>query len=148
MRSERVQWFRVGGAMTRSISIRRGTLTAALFVIAGCDEPGGIACTASFAIYTIVVTDRSGAPVDGVDLAVTLVRTGEQLEPTAVGGPYPVGTYPLVDDAATTKLRPMGDEVRAVATKGTASVQADFVFAVPGGCHVHKVSGPDTVALP
>ncbi|HET8622253.1 MAG TPA: hypothetical protein VFM14_01695 [Gemmatimonadales bacterium] len=63
-------------------------------------------------------------------------------------GPYPEGTYPLIDDGATTKLRPAGDEVRAVATKGSLVVQADFGFDGPGGCHVHKVSGPDTVALP
>ena len=63
-------------------------------------------------------------------------------------GPYPEGTDPLIDDGATTKLRPAGDEVRAVATKGSSAVQADLVFEVPGGWHVHKVSGPDTVALP
>ena len=95
----------------------------------------------------LVITDDAGAPADDVDLAVTLVRTGERLD-RAWLGPHPDGTYLLIDDGATTKLRASGDQVRAVATKGAAVAQADFVIDVPGGCHVHKVSGADTVALP
>lgn len=133
--------------MTRSIPALRAAASAALFTLFGCQDSGGVACTAQFVAYALVITDNAGAPAGGVDLTVTLVRTGERLEPAPVG-PHPDGTYPLLDDGATNKLRVTGDQVRAVGTKGPATVQADFLFDVPGGCHVHKVSGPDTVALP
>jgi hypothetical protein len=118
-----------------------------LILLSGCSDPAGGACTASFVGYTLVVTDQSGAPAGQANVSVTLERTGEHLESSPLG-PYPTGTYPLIDDGAIGKLLPSGEAVRAVASKGSVSVQADFVFDVPGGCHVHKVSGPDTVALP
>jgi hypothetical protein len=40
-----------------------------------------------------------------------------------------------------------GDAVLASVSKGALSVTADYVFSVAGGCHVSKVSGPDTVTL-
>jgi hypothetical protein len=123
------------------------TAMATLLALLGCDEPGGVACTAEFRAITLVITDNAGAPADSVNLAVTLVRTGERLDHAPLG-PHPEGTYPLIDDGATTKLRASGDQVQAVATKGAAVAQADFVIAVPGGCHVDKLSGPDTLTLP
>jgi hypothetical protein len=113
----------------------------------GCDDPGGVGCTAELRAIPLVITDKAGAPADSVDFTVRLVRTAEVLNHTAPG-PNPTGTYLLVDDAATTKLQPTGDQVRAVAIRGSAVAQADFLIGVPGGCHVKKVSGPDTLALP
>jgi hypothetical protein len=97
--------------------------------------------------YALNVLEPSGAPASSVDPVVTLERTGERVQ-SRPWAPYPAGTYPLIDDGSTNKLLPGGDAVSAVATKGSASVHADFVFGVPGGCHVHRVSGPDTVSLP
>ena len=116
-------------------------------VVSSCNEPNGVACTTELRAIPLDITTSAGAPADSVDLAVALVRTGEILEhvpPTH----HPEGAYVLIDDDARTKLRPTGDQVRAVATKEAARTQADFLIDVPGGCHVQKVSGPDTIALP
>ena len=53
----------------------------------------------------------------------------------------------LVDDGSTHLIRRSGDAVQARISKGAQSVTADYVFAVADGCHVSKVSGPDTVSL-
>ena len=120
---------------------------ATLLALASCDEPGGVACTAEFRMIGLVITDKAGAPADSVDLAVTLVRTGELLTHTPPG-PNPEGRYVVIDDGAGSKLRPSGDQLRAVATKGAADAQVDLLIDVPNGCHVHKLAGPDTLALP
>jgi hypothetical protein len=121
-------------------------LTAFVGLLA-CDDPGGVGCTAEFRMIRLVITDKAGSPADSVDFTVRLVRTGEVLNHTTPG-PNPTGTYLLIDDGATTKLQPTGEQVRAVAIRGPAAAQADFLIGVPGGCHVQKVSGPDTLALP
>ena len=139
--------------LPRKATDRRTSRTAllaaatAVLGLAACAEPPTTVCTALFAGYSLVITDKAGTPVDGVNLAVTLVRTGQRLSPQSAGLPS-TGTYPLINDGVRDQLEPSGDQIHAVGTKGPATVQADFIFDVPGGCHVHKVSGPDTLALP
>ena len=127
--------------------VRFGGL-AMLLVVAGCGDAGMSpgACTASFAMIVVTVVDATGQPIPDASVTATLVRTGQVLVPTTLMLPVP-GTYVLVDDGSTHLLRRSGDAVLARVTKGPASVSADYVMAVEGGCHVSKLSGPDSVTL-
>jgi hypothetical protein len=84
--------------------------------------------------------------VTGVTITVTQVRTG-QILPVQQGLPTP-GTYALLDDSFKSQILAAGETIRVVGQKGTASFSADYVVQTDScGCHVSKVSGPDTVTL-
>ena len=110
----------------------------------GCDDPGGRACTASFAIITVHAREPGGAALDRATVTSTLLRTGEQLAITTLALFEP-GTYPVVDDGSLRKIRAGGDVVRFEAQAGPLVATADFTVASSGGCHVSKSAGPDTV---
>jgi hypothetical protein len=116
--------------------------------LAGCDSGAPVVCTDVFAISTVAVVDSRGAPVVGAAVTATLVRTGETLSPTWLGLLTP-GTYVIVDDGSRAKLRAIGDTLAITVQRDAGpELAATYVFDVPGGCHVHKVSGPDTLAVP
>ncbi len=121
---------------------------AVLLSIAACSSDGmpGDACTASFATVGVTVVDGSGQPVQEASVTATLVRTGQVLVPTSLMLPVP-GTYILVDDGSTSAIRRSGESVQARISKGTQAMTVDYVFSVPDGCHINKVSGPGTVVL-
>jgi hypothetical protein len=123
------------------------SLVAAVLPAIACGGPTGTVCTDQFVTYQVVVTNPAGAPISDANLAVTVRRTGQRLMAQTFLM-YTGGTYPLIDDGARTALRQSGDAVRVVASKAAASIEADYLFDVPGGCHVHKVAGPDTLVLP
>jgi hypothetical protein len=99
-----------------------------------------------FASVPVTVIDGAGQPVEAATVTAVLVRTGQTLVPTGLILTTP-GTYPLVDDGSTSVIQRSGEAVQAHISKGAQSLSVDYVFAVPDGCHVSKVSGPDTVAL-
>jgi hypothetical protein len=129
----------------------RAAVVATLSAVAGlqaCSDGamGGGACTAVFASIPVTLIDGAGQPVEHATVTAVLVRTGQTLTPTGLLLNIP-GTYTLVDDGSTGVIRQSGDPVQAHVTKGTQSQTVDYVFSVPDGCHVSKVSGPDTVTL-
>ena len=123
-------------------------VAAMLLSLAACGDDGmpGGACTASFAMVGVTVVDGAGQPVSGATVTATLVRTGQTLVPTTLMLTVP-GTYVLVDDGSTQLIRRSGDGVQAHIVKDALSGTADYVFAVADGCHINKVSGPDSVTL-
>lgn len=123
-------------------------VAAMLLSAAGCadDSMPGSVCTASFATITVIVVDGQSQPVTGASVTARLVRTGQTLVPATLMLTVP-GTYALVDDGSTHLIRRSGDAVQASISKGSQSVTADYVVAVADGCHISKVSGPDTVSL-
>jgi hypothetical protein len=127
--------------------MKAGAMAMLLSVVACSDDsmPGG-ACTASFAMIGVTVVDGAGQPVPGASITATLVRTGQVLVPTTLMLTAP-GTYVLVDDGSSSLLRRSGDAVQAHIAKGALATTADYVIALEGGCHVSRVSGPDTVTL-
>jgi hypothetical protein len=100
-----------------------------------------------FRAETVTVIDHAGNPVPDASVVATLVRTSDALSP-AVTGPSSTGVYIIVDDRSREKLRTAGDLVRVQVERGSQAFGADYVFDVPGGCHIHKVSGPDTLTAP
>lgn len=131
-------------------ALRAGRLaiTFAVMALQACSD-GGMndgACTAMFASIPVTVIDDAGQPVENATVTAVLVRTGETLVPTSLML-MAAGTYPLVDDGSSSVIRRNGDAVQAHIVRGAQSRTVDYVFSVPGGCHVSKVSGPDTVTL-
>lgn len=123
------------------------TILASLVLLAGCNEAGtGTVCTASFAIATVTAVDSNGAAIPDATITTTLLRTGETITPTTVMD-FVTGVYPILDDGAIPKLHATGDSVRVHATRGGASAEATYHFDVPGGCHIERTSGPDTLQL-
>ncbi len=127
-------------------------LGAALFAMLGlhaCSDGAldGGACTAMFASIPVMVVDGTGEPVVDATVTAVLVRTGQVLPSTGLLI-RARGSYTLVDDGSTSLLRESGDAVRADITTATQSVSVDYVISVPGGCHVNRVSGPESVTLP
>ena len=127
---------------------RRWLLVMGWAAVTACsDTSGGSdgACTASFAIHTVRIEDGAGSPVSGASVTAVLARTGEVLQPTTLSL-MTEGVYVVVDDGSTHLIRRQGDQVDVRVTSGSASRDLGYVFATDG-CHVNKVSGPDTVTL-
>lgn len=115
-------------------------------VLAACNaDLGGRICTTSFALIPVVVVNAEGAPLTGISITDSVLRTHERFTvPQSFNGWSP-GTFHVFDDNFLTKVRENGDSVRVTGTNGTLSFTADFVFGAPDGCHVARLSGPDTV---
>lgn len=122
------------------------TALAAALSACGSDSTSGV-CTEMFATIPVTIVDAAGQPVEAATLTTVLVRTGQVLVPTTLMLSVP-GTYTLADDGSTSFIRRSGDAVQAHITKGEAAITVDYVLAVEGGCHISKISGPDTVTLP
>ena len=123
-------------------------LATTIAVLAACDTTAPTACTSVLLAVTVTVVDTLGAPVSDATVTSTLVRTGEALVPTSLAL-LTGGTYIIVDDGSRVKLRASGDTVAVTAQRGASpSIAATYFIDVPGGCHVHKVSGPDTLSVP
>ena len=112
----------------------------------GCSAEPTV-CTASFAMVPLTVLTQGGAPVPGLTISATTLRTGQSFGvPQPLGGSQP-GAYVVFDDGLRDRIRASGDSVRITGSGGAAGFTANFIFDVPGGCHVRKVAGPDTITV-
>lgn len=128
------------GRIALYLVLAGGTLPA-------CDDGQGVVCTAEFRSITVTVVDTLGSPVGDATVTATNLRTGTLLGPTSLALLTP-GTYVIVDDGSRDKLREAGDSVRVTAGRDASPVTtATYFISVPAGCHVEKVSGPDTLAV-
>lgn len=119
-------------------------LTATL--LTACDQPSTGVCTMVFATATVTVVDSLSVAAPTATITTTLLRTGETLTPTTIMD-FVTGVYAILDDGAVPKLHTSGDSIRVRAVQGKASVESVYQFDVPGGCHIQKISGPDTLVL-
>ena len=95
----------------------------------------------------MTVVDTAGAPITNASVVATLQRTGEVLNPTGLMM-LTAGTHVIVDDGARDRLRPQGDSVHVTGRVDAGPVTTAMYFiTVPGGCHVTKASGPDTLVV-
>lgn len=126
----------------------RRLLPLLALLLAGC-EPEGLAqaCTMEFRIATLVVSEGAGAPVGDATVQTRRLSTGEILTPTTLAQ-FAAGTYPILDDGATDRLNPAGDSLGVTVARAADTLRLTYVFDVPGGCHIRKLSGPDSVTLP
>lgn len=117
-----------------------------LGLLAACNsDHQPLVCTTLYALIPVVVVNSGGSPVAGMTITDSILRTHEKFTVPQTEGIYPLGTYHVMTDSYVQKLRESGDAVRVSGSNGTLSFAADFTFGVPGGCHVSKLAGPDTV---
>jgi hypothetical protein len=107
----------------------------------------GTVCDTRFLAVPITVVDTLGSPVAQAGVTSVLVRTGETVFSSPVGSSVG-GTYVILTDQALPRIRPAGDVVDVTVTVPPAQRTARYVFDAPGGCHVNKVTGPDTLTVP
>jgi hypothetical protein len=126
----------------------RAWLLLPLLVIVACDDAEPVACTEEFRTATVFVEDPGGGPVTDATVQTFLVRTGELVPVTSILDLMP-GSYPILDDGATSLIPSGTEQFRVAVTRGGgAPVEALYVFEAPQGCHIVKVSGPDTLVVP
>jgi hypothetical protein len=115
-------------------------------LLAGCSDQSASVCTTIFQALPVTVVDSTGTPVPDATLASVVSRTGDTLRSIPAGN-APNGTYVIADDGDRASLRAGGDTVRVTAGRGAEQAAVNYFIDVPGGCHVHLVSGPDTLMI-
>jgi len=126
----------------------RAWLLLPLLVIVACDDAEQVACTEEFRTATVFVEDEREQPVTDAIVQTFLVRTGELVPVTSILDLMP-GSYLILDDGATSLIPSGTEQFRVTVTRGGAApVEALYVFEAPQGCHIVKVSGPDTLVVP
>lgn len=119
----------------------------ATVVSTACSSPdGGLVCTASFAFVTAIAIDSAGAPVDGLVVSDSVLRTGMRFDIGQLNGVGTPGTIVIWDDTHLTSVRRSGDSVRVTGAATARGFLATWQFG-SDGCHVRKLSGPDTVVV-
>jgi hypothetical protein len=101
-------------------------------------------CPAVFALITVQVKDELGQGVSGVNVTVTLERTGEILD---MGREYiENGSYVIADDSIREKFSENGEVLTVTGNKDGKTFQAQFEIR-NGVCNIEKISGPEVVIL-
>jgi len=126
----------------------RGWSLLPLLLIAACDDDEQVVCTEEFRTATVFVVDARDRPVTDALVQTYLVRTGELVPVTSILDLIP-GSYLILDDGATSLIPSGTEEFRVTVTRGGGvPLEALYVFEAPQGCHIAKVSGPDTLVVP
>lgn len=131
--------------------ILKGLALGVAAVAASCDGGTG-ACGAELRAVFVTAVDSVGAPVAGAAVSHFLPRTLSFATVPQDPTPVALGRYVAFSDVAlilldTATFRRSGEVVQMTGLAGPTSFVADFVFDVPDGCHVRRVSGPDTVVF-
>ena len=117
-------------------------LSIATLHACSAEVPGAV-CTESFA-YVLVRAQTSAGPITGLTITDSVLRTGVRFT-VPQNGIAVAGSYVILDDNFRGQVRSSGDSVQVTGYDGGNVFSAMYVFDVPDGCHVHKVSGPDVV---
>ena len=128
-------------------TIRLFTIGVALQFLGACGlgEDESCVCTHEYVGVVVAVVSASGDPELDFPATVVVLRTGSEL-PVAQNG-ADSGTYIVITDSEKEMVRANGEHLRISGEKDGRSFTGDFEIDVPGECqcHVHKVSGPDTL---
>jgi hypothetical protein len=135
--------------MPATIRAWRPAILALAATLAACDgDDAGPACTQEFRTAAVTVVDGRGTPATDATVRTVLVRTGEPVTVTSILDLVP-GSYLILDDGAVALIEGDDEAFRVTAARPTGNaVEATYRFAAPGGCHIEKVSGPDTLQVP
>jgi len=125
----------------------RRWLLLPLLLAAACDDDDRAACTEEFRTATVFVMDTSNQPVTDATVQTFHVRTGELVPITSIIDLI-AGAYVILDDNATRLIPSGAEQFRVTASRSSgAAVEALYEFSAPQGCHIEKVSGPDTLVV-
>lgn len=123
-------------------------LLLSLLLGAACgDDEDGEACTLEFRTAAVFVEDGGGEPVTDATVQTFLVRTGALVPVTSIIDLMP-GSYLILDDGATSLVPSGTEQFRVTVARGGATIEALYDFGTERGCHIMKVSGPDTLVVP
>ena len=115
-----------------------------LLAALGCSNGGNVTvCTAIFSYQSALVVDATGAPVVAAWVVTdTVLRTTKPLVIAQQG--YPAGAATIFSDNNLNDVRAAGDSVRVSGSGGGKTFSAMYQFG-SDGCHIVRISGPDTV---
>jgi hypothetical protein len=107
-------------------------------------------CSAELAAIHITIVNQVGQPLDGLQVADTVRRTGKVLDLSPAASPVVVpaegGPAAVFSDDFLHEVRSGGDEVIVVVSAGGHSSRGVFRFG-SNGCHVEKFAGPDSLII-
>ena len=105
-------------------------------------------CTKNFASIIVQFVDKDKQPVQAGNFAILDLRTNKRLYSTlsATANMLP-GAMIVADDGNLMELSTDGDDIRVTATNPNTNETLNTNFKIAGGCgcHVSKISGPDTI---
>lgn len=121
--------------------------------LSGCaDSSTELVCTMEFRILTIQVHDSNGLPVSDATLTVYHEGTNSAWPPATGDGGFSSdrGTYAVIDDSHLQRIE-RGENVpltlSATRSAQPAAVGTASWVVTSDGCHVSRVSGPDTLTI-
>lgn len=105
-------------------------------------------CSTEFRMYSIIIIDSSGDPVDSL---ITRITNSSGKEFSSHGSYFPNGTggkYWIMDDSYKNEFTFRPTSIFFEGTKEDVTAEAAFLFYTGEcKCHVFKVAGPDTVVV-
>ena len=118
-----------------------------LCCLTACDTAFDCDCTREFAAVTFQVVNDDGQLEPGVEVTITLERTGEILALDQPGAD--LGFLLVITDSQKSLIHPFfGDVIKVEGVREEEGFEVVFVVEVDEcRCHVHKVSGPDTAVI-
>jgi hypothetical protein len=128
-------------------SVRLLSGLTALLVMAGCGSQDPTICDGSYYWVLFKVHDLANAPVTGVSIRDSIIRTHEVIIPT-INPTLPAGTYVGVEDSFIGHIRESGDTVIILGDKGQSQFALLWVVDAAGGCHIRKTFGASDIVLP
>jgi len=120
-----------------------------LIILNNCaNEQPDCVCSAEFRMYLVTVIDTLGNPVDSLQTEITNSRGKEfvfdKLEPP----PQLQGAYYVMTDGYQKDFSTNPEKIIFKGSKNDLDITAEYFFnSDECGCHVYKVSGPDTLIL-
>jgi len=116
-------------------------------MVASCgSDGGGQACTDLFAFITATAINGSGQPVSNLAIRDSVIRTATGFDIGQEGILNTAGTIVVFSDNYLANVRESGDPVQVSGTGAGQVFAAGYQFGTDG-CHVRKISGPDTVVV-
>jgi len=110
------------------------------------DDHEDCTCALYFASVSFHVFDAGYKPATNFVLTITNERTDEKYNVTQPA--HDDGLYHALNDSFTRRIEANGDPILVHGEDGARLFDARFVIATDDcRCHVHKVSGPDTVVV-
>lgn len=104
-------------------------------------------CTLEFRMYTVLVIDKANQPVDSLNIEIKNAATGRVylfLEKIYLGK----GVYQVMNDNYTKEFSQWPEKILFKGTKNGGVVESDYYFNTDEcKCHVHKISGKDTLVI-
>jgi len=131
----------------KALIIVFGVLLLAVLISCENEEPNCV-CTTEFRTYLVTVIDTLGNPVDSLQTRVTNNRGKLFAFEGLSQPPYMDGAYYVMTDGYVNDFSTNPEKIIFSGNKNNLDITAEFFFNTDEcGCHVYKVSGPDTLAL-